>query len=101
MKECPLPDAHKALSRALIARTEGVSIGAAESAGWASVTFTGARHRFVLTMPADAEPGFSRNLDCDEFHLPGHVLADIVQAERTIANNIVTLTIEALTVEER
>src|SRR3546814_12021946 len=48
---------------------------------WASATFSGARHRFVLHVPHIARKGELRALDEREFDLPGHVLADIVMDE--------------------
>jgi len=71
---------------------------------WASVTFTGERHRLTLTLTGpEAEAtadSFLKGLGEREFPMRGHILIDIacVGDERREGN--VRLTLEALTVEE-
>jgi hypothetical protein len=88
-------NAGTALTRLLGARTPGVTISAVESTPWASVTFSGARHRLVASGEAAALDRFAAGLECDAFDLPGHIVAEIVVAGRAARS----LTIEALTVE--
>lgn len=88
-------DAAAGLAKALAARTPGVAVSAPVSTPWASVTFTGARHRLTATGEETALDRFAEGLDCDIFDLPGHVVADILVAERRAGS----LAIEALTVE--
>lgn len=74
---------------------------AARSEAWASATFAGARHRLELE-PADAPQAdaFAAHVLAAEYSLPGHLVADIAVAARTVTADGVALTIEALTVEE-
>jgi hypothetical protein len=77
------------------------------SRSWASVTFTGARHKVAFSLEGEgaacAADGFSARLGEAEFDLRGHILADIalVGEERSDAGDRVRLRIEALTVEDR
>lgn len=72
---------------------------------WASITFSGERHRLVLRLPgpgADAAvEAFLDGLAEREFALRGHILADIepIAVDREDEGQI-RLTLEALTVEE-
>ena len=72
---------------------------------WASITFSGERHRLSLCLPgpgADAAAdSFLEGLEEREFALRGHVLADIEAAavERD-PDGQVRLVLEALTVED-
>ena len=76
------------------------------STDWQSLTFIGEQHRIRLRIPA---PGASEiacrlvnGLECDEFSIPGHVVADVALAgepERQ-EDGSMTVAIEALTVEE-
>jgi len=73
---------------------------------WASVTFSGARHGFTLLMEGEsageAAAAFLAELETREFALHGHILADlaIVGDPRILANDCVSLSFEALTIEE-
>jgi hypothetical protein len=97
-----------ALKRAL--RAYFVCLGAAvaieslASRPWASVTFSGARHRLALCIPgpgaAAAADAFLDGLADRDFTLPGHVLADIDLVERSEEDEQVRLVLEALTVAE-
>jgi hypothetical protein len=72
---------------------------------WASITFSGERHRLVLSLPGPgaeaAVEAFLDGLGDRDFTLRGHILADIEAAgvERE-GDGQVRLTLEALTVEE-
>lgn len=72
---------------------------------WASITFSGERHRLVLCVPGPgaqaAVDAFLDGLEDREFALRGHVLADIEAAgvERD-SDGQIRLTLEALTVED-
>lgn len=82
-------DPHRALLRALTARYPGLLVLASSTEPWASVTFTGARHRLVC----GSGPSLTR-IEEEEFTLPGHIVADIGverEGDRTV--------IEALTIE--
>ncbi len=76
------------------------------SRSWASATFAGARHEVCMRVDgegaAEATDRFLANLSDAEFDLRGHIVADIalVSDERRDGEDAVTLTIEALTVEE-
>lgn len=97
-----------ALKRAI--RVHFVHLGAAvaieslASRPWASVTFSGARHRLALCIPgpgaAAAADVFLDGLAERDFALAGHVLADIFLVDRCDEKKQVRLTLEALTVRE-
>ncbi|HEX8191922.1 MAG TPA: hypothetical protein VF552_03400 [Allosphingosinicella sp.] len=76
------------------------------SRSWASVTFTGARHRIAFSLEGEgaaaAADAFVAGLPEAEFDLRGHILADVALAgdERCAAGERVRLRIEALTVED-
>lgn len=69
---------------------------------WASITFSGERHRLTLRIESDggALDAFLDGLSEREFELRGHILADIAVVENVRESNLVRLTLEALTVEE-
>lgn len=99
-------DAGNALRRAIGAIAPSASVvEEISSRSWASITFTGARHRIVLRLDGaganEAADRLFENLKVAEFELRGHVVADIGVVAREIApNDGVRLTIEALTVED-
>ncbi|HEX8642997.1 MAG TPA: hypothetical protein VF702_03690 [Allosphingosinicella sp.] len=74
---------------------------------WASVTFSGARHRIAFTLEGEGAAAtadaFAARLGDAEFDMSGHILADIalVGDERSPAGDRVQVRIEALTVEDR
>jgi hypothetical protein len=76
------------------------------STPWASVTFSGARHRVTFTLEGEGAAGaadaFLARMDEAEFDLGGHILADIAWAgeERDDDGRRVRLTLEALTVKD-
>lgn len=100
------PDAATQLERALAVAAEAagcpIAVAASDWTRWASATFSGARH--ALTLTAGASP----MLDCwlvglseAEFALRGYLVADINVTRMTRDGSVVTVAIEALTVEER
>jgi hypothetical protein len=80
-----------------------VAIESLASRPWASVTFSGERHRLALCLPgpgaAAAADAFLDGLAERDFALRGHVLADILLVERCEEDEQVRLVLEALTVE--
>ena len=96
------------LKRAL--RVHFVHLGAAvaieslASRAWASVTFSGERHRVALCLPGPgagaAADAFLDGLAERDFALSGHVVADIALVERCEEDEQVRLVLEALTVAE-
>jgi hypothetical protein len=91
------PDAATQVARAIEGSRAGVVVLARESRPWASVTFSGARHR--LTLDAGGEPGLETwvaGLPEREIALRGHLVADV--AVTTVERAKVV--IEVLTVEE-
>lgn len=102
-------DAAEALARALRGQFAGfagtVEIDEIASRRWASITFTGARHRLGLRLAgagARAAAGaFLDGLGEREFNLRGHIVADIALKGEVAADgeDAVRFTLEALTVE--
>jgi hypothetical protein len=76
------------------------------STDWHSLTFTGERHRIDLRIPgpgaADIAELLTRDLADAEFMIPGQVVADIAVEGAMVEHpdGAISLTIEALTVEE-
>lgn len=70
---------------------------------WASVSFTGARHRLTLRLSGEeareAADRIAEGLEEAEFDLGPDLLVDIAVVEREDAADEVSLTIEALTVD--
>ena len=78
-----------------------LALRVAHSEAWASATFTGARHRLEYhAAPAGQADAFAAAIEQRDFNLPGHLVADIAVAARTASDAGVSLTIEALTVED-
>lgn len=110
MMRLKMSPAASALFRALLARTtvsrERILLTDVHSTDWQSLTFVGERHRFGLRVPGpDAQAvvdELCRDLREAEFTIPGHVLADIEPAAKEGAelDGSISLTIEALTIEE-
>jgi len=95
------PDVATQLARAFERSGPGVIVARSESTPWASVTFSGARHR--LTIEARATPGLDRwlaGLPEAEIALRGHLVADLTVAGLDLSDGRATVTIEALTVED-
>jgi hypothetical protein len=93
------PDPHIRLGKALTALAGGEILESSQTA-WASATFSGARHRYVLGLSDGDEPEALSNLANLEFDLPGHIVADIVLNERQEQPGGRRFAIEALTVED-
>lgn len=72
---------------------------------WASITFSGERHRLSLCLPGPgaqaAVDAFLDGLEDRDFALRGHILADIeATGIQRDADGQIRLTLEALTVED-
>lgn len=100
-------DAQRALLRALAARVgkeQILSVRHARSEAWFSATFSGARHSFGFALTGEraceATNRLADKLDAMEFHLPGHLVADITLLDRRDTPDGATFAIEALTVED-
>lgn len=93
------------LERALIASaaTRGCAIGVVEAdwVHWASVTFTGARHRLTLDLEATSG-GEAWLAALPELELPlrGHLVADLQVVALAARDGRLRAELEALTVEE-
>jgi hypothetical protein len=76
------------------------------STDWRSLTFAGERHHIDLRIPGPGAAAIAelltRDLDEAEFVVPGQIVADIAVDGTMIehADGAISLTIEALTVEE-
>lgn len=96
------------LIRALLVRAGGkAELIEARSTDWASITFAGQRHAIELKWTGDTaltdSAAFAGGLDVHEFHLRGHIVADILvaeRAERREGTPQVQMLIEALTLED-
>jgi len=100
------PDAATQLERALVAMSAAagcpVAVIHADWTRWASATFTGARH--TLTLTAGTSPLLDHwlvALPDAEFALRGVLVADIHVTRLTRDGVVATISVEALTVEER
>ena len=100
-----MTEAGEALQRALCADVPALAtVEALESRSWASITFSCERHHVVLRLEgraaAAAADNFLDGLAEQEFALEGHILADIALVSDEREDDLVRLTLEALTVEE-
>jgi hypothetical protein len=93
------PDPHKRLGSALAALAGGKILESRQIA-WASATFSGARHHYVLKIPDGPNVQALPCLDEREFDLPGHIVADIVLADHIQQAGACRISIDALTVED-
>lgn len=104
-------DAATALLQAIGASFAGIDavfrVQELSSRSWASVTFSGARHRVTFCLEGavagSAADAFVTQMSEAEFDLDGHILADIalLGADRSPSGDRVQLRLEALTVEDR
>ena len=83
----------------------GVVFECVASRRWASITFSGERHRLTFCLPGPgaqaAVDSFLDGLEDRDFALRGHILADIEAAGiQRDADGQIRLTLEALTVED-
>ncbi len=98
------PDAATLLKRALErdADAAGCDVGVAmvEMTRWASATFTGARHRIVLTLRDDprAETWLGGLGEAD-LPIRGQLVADLATIATSRQHGMTIATLEALTVE--
>lgn len=95
----------KAIRAQFLSLGSEVSLPAIVSRPWASVTFRGERHRLTCLLcgsgaRAVAE-AFCDGLPDRDIPLAGHILADIEVADTSVNEEGATLTLEALTVEDR
>ena len=98
------------LLRALLARTgverDRILLSDFRSTDWRSLTFAGERHRIDLRVPGPGAAAVAKKLTHDlgeaEFAIPGQIVADIAVEGTMIEHpdGSISLTIEALTVEE-
>jgi hypothetical protein len=104
------PDAATALAAALRldagrANADGATVEVVEATGrpWASVTFSGERHRLTLSIKGPSSrpvaDAFLNGLAEREIELRGHILAGITCLADERVHNDVRLHLEALTVE--
>lgn len=99
-----------ALARALRAEFAGfpgaVTVEPIGHTTWASVTFSGARHRLHLSIAGEGAAGaaadFLARMEDVEFAIPGQIVADLalVAEERREGGGFVRLELEALTIED-
>jgi hypothetical protein len=92
------PDPHARLACTLAELAQGEILESRQTP-WASATFAGARHHYVLHV---SHPDHHRldHLEEREFDLPGHILADIVLSGPDSGTSGGIFTVEALTVED-
>jgi hypothetical protein len=103
-----IPDATSAVLRAISLTfvTFAVVFEEIRSRSWASATFVGARHELTFRVSGkgagEAADDFLRHLEAREFELRGHIMADIalVSEERRDGEDLVRISLEALTVED-
>lgn len=91
--------AHAALADQLVQITRGAVLRSSETC-WASSSFSGARHCYVIGLRDRADLPALAGLDEREFELSGHIVADIALVGRTWHAQSCHVTIEALTVED-
>ena len=105
MRPAAGPELQRALRAWFTALGAPLTVEAPASRPWASITFSGERHRLTLRLPGPgaqaAVDAFLDGLEEREFALRGHLLADIeaIGIARE-ADGQIRLVLEALTVEE-
>ncbi len=110
MMKLAMSPAAAGLLRALLGRAgvdrNRIMLSDFRSSEWCSLTFTGERHRIHLRVPGPGAAAvascLTRDLGNAEFHIPGQIVADIAVEGAMIEHpdGAISLTIEALTVEE-
>ena len=110
MMKLAMSPAAAGLLRAVLSRTgidrNRILLTEFRSTDWHSLTFAGERHRMDLRIPGPGASGIAdlltRDLGEAEFALAGHIVADIAVEGAIIEHpdGAISLTIEALTVEE-
>lgn len=98
------PAAHELRKIVNFVNFASCAAGEIVSAPWASITFTGERHRLKLAFAgpdaAAAADAFLDGLGEREVPLRGHILIDIVCVADERGEDGVRLTLEALTIED-
>ncbi len=96
-------DPHGALGKAIIRLSGAETIMDSTARAWASITFSGLRHRFTVQFGGPEAAAQARamaaSISCDEFDIAGHLVADIITNEPIIQNGCAIVNVEALTVE--
>ena len=110
MMKLAMSPAAAGLLRALLSRVgvdrNRILLSNFRSTDWHSLTLAGERHRIHLRVPGPGAAAVAQRLTHDlgeaEFSIPGQIVADIAVEGAMIehADSAVSLTIEALTVEE-
>ena len=110
MMKMSLSPAAASLLRALLARAgvdrDRILLTEFRSTDWQSLTLAGERHRIDLRIPGPGAAAAAQMLTAGlaeaEFHIPRQIVADIAVDGAMIEHpdGAVSLTIEALTVEE-
>ena len=109
MMKLAMSPAAAGLLRALLARAgldrNRILLTDFRSVDWRSLTFAGERHRINLRIPGPGAATIAELLTSDlgdaEFSVPGQIVADIaVEGAIEHPDGAISLTIEALTVEE-
>ena len=110
MMKLAMSPAAAGLLRALLGRAgldrNRILLSDFRSIDWRSLTFAGERHRMDLRIPGPGAAAVAQSLTCDlgeaDFDISGQIVADIAVAGAMIEHpdGAVSLTIEALTVEE-
>jgi hypothetical protein len=108
----PDPDAASALLRALAVTVAPLDVTALEvrSKSWNSATFSGGRHQLTLRIAGGAAQGAGgateallERLQCRDFNLPGHIVADfgLLDEARRDGEDFVTVRLDVLTLERK
>ena len=110
MMKLAMSPAAAGLLRALLGRAgvdrDRILLTEFRSTDWHSLTFAGERHRIDLRIPGPAAAAVAESLTRDlgeaDFSIPGQIVADIAVDGAMIEHpdGAISLTVEALTVEE-
>lgn len=110
MMKLAMSPAAAGLLRALLARAgvdrNRILLSDFRSTDWQSLTLAGERHRIDLRIPGPGAAGIAERLTCGladaEFAIAGQIVADIAVDGAMVEHpdGAISLTIEALTVEE-
>lgn len=94
----------KAIRAAFASFGGGFALHELASRNWASVTFSGARHRMTFSLEGagaeEAADAFLGTVTEAQFGLRGHILADIAVTGEERSADRVRISLEALTVED-
>jgi hypothetical protein len=98
-------DTHAALASSLIELLlpAEVRIMSSSETPWASITFSGARHRFVMLVSGDkansAVRDMERNIGNAEFNIRNQLVADVSVSAPECDARLMRIEVEAITVE--